>query len=245
MNEQEILDEKKIMLFPFFIFAQIFLNTADATIYIAYSDPVTGGKSLAVITSGPIASNEHIIKAEKNLVMIGWGGGGSNIGIHYDSIMEGSRSGMTAKQLEESIQSDGYFRIVFIQGSGLIGSILPPKGCQRSHPWEECGRIIEDNFTIIGGGLWPGVLEKTKTEFMTISASNMEVPCKMLFGLKAIIQSGGENAFFQTGVIVADLPHYRELIWAGSTILDRTTSENDILLNLQQRLALQGHNCPL
>lgn len=231
-----------ILITLFMICANV---SAHATIYVGFSDPETDDLAMAVITSGPIDTENRINSAEKEKGMVGWSGKGRVSELADKMIYKMMSESMSATEIEKVIEEKyptQYYRLLFITPKGEIGSVVPKNGC----PDLECGKREAANFVVIGGGLEDQVLEKTWDK-LSLLETQREKPaaCKMLEVLNHIVQIGGEKKSFTSAQIIIDSPKRDKLLRANSFKTVFKTSENKILQNLKDELISKGVNCSL
>jgi len=235
---------KQIYSLVFFLTFVCSLN-AIATIYVGFSDPQSGEKALAVITSGPITSDGTIISAQKNKGLIGWSGGGRVSAKADQAIFQMMSEGQKASAIESKIEEmypNQYYRLLFVTPEGEVGSLIPKNGC----PELECGKKETSDFVIIGGGLEAQVLEKAFDEFQKISTqTEKSTACKMLEILSYISSVGGEKKQFTSGQIVIETSTSTKLIRANSFKAFLSNSEKAILQRLNSDLSDKGIYCLL
>lgn len=218
-------------------------TTTEATIYLGFSDPQTGDKAMAVITSGPIDKEDKIVSAQKQSGLIGWSGGGRVSPLADKMIFKMMDEKESAEAIEAAVEAkypNQYYRLLFITPSGEIGSLVSKNGC----PDLECGKQEEMDFVVIGGGLENQVLLKTKDEFYLLKdQSEKQTACKMLEILNYIVKIGGEKKQFTSAQIIVDSPKRDQLLRANSFKGIFKTSEKKIIQNLFDDLAISGVNC--
>jgi len=235
---------KQIYSLVFFL-TLIYSLSAAATIYVGFSDPQTGDRAIAVITSGPITSDDTIISAQKNKGLIGWSGGGRVSAKADQTIFQMMSEAQKASAIETKIEEmypAQYYRLLFVTPEGEVGSLVPKNGC----PELECGKKEASDFVVIGGGLEAQVLEKAFDEFQKISAQTEKpMACKMLEILSYISSIGGERKQFTSGQIVVDSSSSDQLIRANSFKTLMSNSEKAILQRLNNDLSSKGIHCSL
>ena len=226
-----------------FLFLNLLNITAQATIYVGFSDPQTGDKALAVITSGPIDKVDKIVSAQKDKGLIGWSGAGRVSPLADKMIFKMMNEKESASAIEAAIEAkypNDYYRLLFITPTGEMGSIVPKNGC----PDLECGKREAADFAVIGGGLEDMVLEKTWDEFYLLKVqTEKQTACKMLEILNFITTIGGEKKPFTSAQIIVDSPKLDQLLRANSFKGIFKTSENKIIQKLRDDLSASGVIC--
>ncbi len=228
-----------------FLFLNLLNVTAQATIYVGFSDPQTGDKALAVITSGPIDKEDRIVSAQKDLGLIGWSGAGRVSPLADKMIFKMMNEKESASAIETAVESkypDEYYRLLFITPDGEIGSLVPKNGC----PDLECGKHESPDFVVIGGGLEDMVLEKTWDQFHLLKTqTEKQTACKMLEILNYIVTIGGEKKQFTSAQIIVDSRKRDQLLRANSFKGIFKIAEKKIIQKLNDDLLNSGVVCSL
>ena len=219
---------------------------AQATIYLVAKDPGSKLVGMAVITSGPVYSKNTIMRGKSKVGLVGWGGNSTAFSSKIDQLtFELMEKNKTSKEISESVMSthgNGYYRFAFASVDGEIGTVLPPGGCKTP----ECGQEIDPQhqFFVIGGGLEKGVLKNSLARYAKIhSQKKQHLACKLLEGLKAIVETGGEIHDFNAAQIAIDGTTLAEPLWFSFLFSDPKKNENDILVGLAKQIKAQGIQC--
>jgi hypothetical protein len=239
---KEIVTKK----FAFAVLASFFFMTsaAWATIYLVAQDPASNSVGIACISSGPVVSySPHAMTGVKGLGFTGWSGSVANVSRAMDKkVFAMIREGATSQQIASFVDGqihDKYSRYIFISSQGQMGYVFPPRGCAEP----ECGVVVSPTrqFFVMGGGLKHDVVPNSVKMYEQIQArKDLPFECKLLAGLQAIINVGGEVKEFQEAGIGIDGPQKTHLEWFTSA----NVRQNGIIAHLGAEIAKLGISCP-
>lgn len=220
-------------------------TSAHATIYMAAIDPATRSVGMAVISSGPVVTyHPKPMTGLKGIGFVGWSGSALNVSPSMDRQVFGMmKNHSTADEIARYVDSqihDKYSRYLFISAlNGTFGYVFPPGGCAQP----ECGVEIDPTrqFIMMGGGLQKDVVANAMKAYSAVHASpQLPFECKLLLGLQAIINAGGETKEFEEAQIGIDRPALtRQAIYSS------TTGEAGTIADLRGQIARAGVACPV
>lgn len=209
--------------------------SARATLYVAAYDEATRAIGLAYSSSG---ANFWQTRIKGKGMVAAQASGLCAEATPAAFLQQGlSAAAITAEIEKQCTAVDWHrYRLAAITVDAAIAGFIAAEGCTSTN--QECGKLTDKHFLVMGGGLEAEVLEAARTHYFQLPAE-LSFACRLYSTLEAIYAAGGEKKEFKGASIAIDAPDSSRLLaW------EARGPEANLLSSLQKQMSAEGVTCP-